>query len=48
MKALYEEIADVLLSLHVLGLDTEQHCDIYDEISGRKAQRWAKSLEDEA
>lgn len=45
MKQLQEEVADVLLSLHVLGMDTDQHCDVYDEISNRKVQRWAKSLE---
>ena len=47
MKALHEEIADVLLSLHVLGLDTDQHCEIYDTISAEKTKRWAKSLEQE-
>ena len=44
-KHLQEEIADVLLSLHALGLDTEQCCGIYDEISDRKISRWAETLE---
>ena len=44
-KNLQEEIADVLLCLHALGLDTDQCCGIYDEISNRKVKRWAESLE---
>lgn len=45
-KNLQEEIADVLLCLHALGLDTDQCCEIYDEISAEKTKRWAKCLED--
>lgn len=47
MKQLHEEVADVLLSLQALGMDTGAHMKIYKEIKDRKVQRWAKSLEGE-
>jgi len=47
MKQLQEEVADVLLSLQALGMDTGAHMTIYREIKDRKTKRWAKSLEGE-
>lgn len=47
MKKLLEEVADVLLSLQVLGLEYEANPEIYREIMDRKTKRWAKSLEGE-
>lgn len=47
MKALQEEVADVLLSLRALGMDSREHRKIYEEIAAHKTERWAKSLEQE-
>ena len=47
MKKLQEEVADVLLSLQALGMDTGAHMKIYKEIKDRKVHRWAESLEGE-
>lgn len=46
VKALHEEVADVLLSLRALGMDSREHRKIYEEIIDRKTKRWAKSLEE--
>lgn len=45
IKNLQEEIADILLTMKTLGLDTEEHWKIYEEISADKTVRWAKTLE---
>ena len=46
MKALHEEVADVLLSLEALGMGDAAHLKIYGEIMERKVHRWAESLEE--
>lgn len=44
-KQLFEEIADVLLSLKALGLDTDFMLERYRDIQVEKIDRWADSLE---
>lgn len=48
LKHLYEEIADVWLTLKTLGLDTEPFTDGYQERMAEKVYRWAKRLDGEA
>jgi NTP pyrophosphatase (non-canonical NTP hydrolase) len=44
-KQLFEEIADVWLSLKALGLDTDSMLERYRDIQAKKVYRWADSLE---
>lgn len=44
-KQLFEEIADVQLSLKVLGLDTDSMMERYQDIQAEKTDRWADSLD---
>ena len=47
LKHLYEEIADVWLTLKVLGLDTEPFIADYQERMMEKVCRWARRLDGE-
>lgn len=44
-KNLFEEIADIWLVLHLLGLDTESMQERYQDIMTEKTDRWADSLD---
>lgn len=44
-KQLFEEIADVWLSLKALGLDTDSMLERYQDVQAEKVDRWADSLE---
>lgn len=44
-KQLFEEIADVWLSLKALGLDTDSMLERYRDVQAEKVDRWADSLE---
>lgn len=46
IKALQEEVADVLNCLRALGMDSTAHQKIYWEIGARKTARWAQRLEE--
>lgn len=48
LKHLYEEIADVWLTLKALGLDTEPFIADYQDQMAEKVCRWAKRLDGEA
>lgn len=48
LKHLYEEIADVWLTLKALGLDEESMIAGYQERMAEKTIRWAKRLDGEA
>ena len=44
-KQLFEEVADVWLSLKVLGLDEDSMLERYQDIQAEKVDRWADSLD---
>lgn len=44
-KQLFEEIADVWLSLKALGLDTDSMLERYQDIQAEKTGRWADALD---
>lgn len=44
-KQLFEEVADVWLSLKALGLDEDSMLERYQDIQVEKVNRWADSLE---
>lgn len=45
IKNLLEEIADVNLSIHLLGFDNAKSEEICQEIMAEKTDRWADSLD---
>lgn len=45
IKNLLEEIADVSLSINLLGFNTDQNEVIFQEIMAEKTDRWADSLD---
>ena len=45
IKNLLEEIADVNLSIHLLGFDNEKSEEVCQEIMVQKTDRWADSLD---
>ena len=44
IENLREEIADVWLSIHSLGLDEEPFVSMYRKTMAEKAERWAKRI----
>lgn len=45
IKNLLEEIADVKLSIHLLGFDSEKAEEVCRDIMAEKTDRWADSLD---
>lgn len=45
IKNLLEEIADVKLSIHLLGFDNEKAEEVCREITVQKTDRWVESLD---